>query len=74
MTLYLGLLVAYLALQVGIGVWLGRRVKTAGAIVVAGRQHGTGQMCSTRVPPNKGAGATQGAHCDTNASSGPIEQ
>jgi SSS family solute:Na+ symporter len=59
--LYLGLLAAYLALQVAIGVWLGRRVKTAGAFFVAGRQLGPGLMFATLVAANIGAGSTLGA-------------
>jgi SSS family solute:Na+ symporter len=60
-TLHLALLLAYLGLQVGIGLWLGRRVKTAGDFFVAGRQLGPGLLFATLVAANIGAGSTLGA-------------
>jgi solute:Na+ symporter, SSS family len=60
-SLYLALLLAYLALQVGVGLWLGRRVKTAGDFFVAGRRLGPGLMFATLVAANIGAGSTLGA-------------
>jgi len=59
--LYLALLLAYLGLQVGIGIWLGRRVKTAGDFFVAGRRLGPGLLFATLVAANIGAGSTLGA-------------
>ncbi len=61
MSLYLALLLAYLGLQVGIGIWLGRRVKTAGDFFVAGRRLGPGLLFATMVAANIGAGSTLGA-------------
>ncbi len=61
MSLYLALLLAYLGLQVGIGIWLGRRVKTAGDFFVAGRRLGPGLLFATFVAANIGAGSTLGA-------------
>ena len=61
MSLHLALLLAYLGLQVGIGLWLGRRVKTAADFFVAGRQLGPGLLFATFVAANIGAGSTLGA-------------
>jgi solute:Na+ symporter, SSS family len=60
-SLHLALLLAYLGLQVGIGLWLGRRVKTATDFFVAGRQLGPGLLFATFVAANIGAGSTLGA-------------
>jgi SSS family solute:Na+ symporter len=58
---YLLLLVAYSALQVGLGLWIGRRVHTAKDFFVAGRALGPGLLFSTLLAANIGAGSTVGA-------------
>jgi SSS family solute:Na+ symporter len=60
-SLHLALLLAYLGLQVGIGLWLGRRVKTASDFFVAGRRLGPGLLFATMIAGNIGAGTTIGA-------------
>src|SRR5438445_12403852 len=61
MNLHLPLLLAYAALMVGIGLFIGRRVKTSGDFFVAGRALGPGLLFSTMVAANIGAGSTVGA-------------
>ena len=61
MNLHLALLLAYAALMVGIGLFIGRRVKSAGDFFVAGRKLGPGLLFSTMVAANIGAGSTVGA-------------
>jgi SSS family solute:Na+ symporter len=51
----------YSALQVAIGMWVGRRVRTAGDFFVAGRALGPGLLFSTILAANIGAGSTVGA-------------
>jgi SSS family solute:Na+ symporter len=58
---YLVLIVAYSALQVAIGVWIGRRVRTTSDFFVAGRRLGPGLLFSTLMAANIGAGSTVGA-------------
>jgi SSS family solute:Na+ symporter len=55
------LLLAYSAFQVGLGLWMGRRVRTSGDFFVAGRRLGPGLLLSTLVAANIGAGSTVGA-------------
>ena len=61
MGLHLPLLLAYCVLQVALGLWIGRRVKTSGDFFVAGRRLGPGLLFSTMVAANIGAGSTVGA-------------
>jgi len=59
--LQLGLLLAYSALLVGIGLAIGRRVESSGAFFVAGRRLGPGLLFATMLAANIGAGSTVGA-------------
>ena len=61
MRLHLPLLVAYSVLLVGLGLWVGRRVRTADGFFVAGRGLGPGLLFSTLIAANIGAGSTVGA-------------
>jgi SSS family solute:Na+ symporter len=61
MSLHLVLLLAYSAVQILLGLWIGRRVKSAGDFFVAGRRLGPGLLFSTMVAANIGAGSTVGA-------------
>ena len=61
MSLHLALLLAYSALQILLGLWIGRRVKSASDFFVAGRRLGPGLLFSTMVAANIGAGSTVGA-------------
>ena len=61
MTLHLVLLLAYSALLIGLGLWIGRRVKSAEDFFVAGRGLGPGLIFATFVAANIGAGSTVGA-------------
>jgi len=61
MNLHLVLLLAYALLMVGVGLYIGRRVKSAGDFFVAGRSLGPGLVFATMVAPNIGAGSTVGA-------------
>lgn len=61
MTQHLVLLLAYSALQVGLGLWIGRRVRGAKDFFVAGRSLGPGLLFSTMLAANIGAGSTVGA-------------
>jgi SSS family solute:Na+ symporter len=54
-------LVVYCLLQAGLGLWLGRRVKTSEEFFVAGRRLGPGLLFATLVAANIGAGSTVGA-------------
>lgn len=45
----------------GLGLWIGRRVRTSGAFFVAGRRLGPGLLASTMLAANIGAGSTVGA-------------
>jgi SSS family solute:Na+ symporter len=60
-SLQLGLLLAYAALQVLLGLWIGRRVRSAGDFFVASRRLGPGLLFSTLVAANIGATSTIGA-------------
>lgn len=61
MNVHLALIVAYAALQILLGLWIGRRVKSAGDFFVAGRSLGPGLLFATFVAANIGAGSTVGA-------------
>ncbi len=61
MTLYLGLLLAYSAGLIGMGLWLGRKVESAGAFFVADRRLGALPVFATVLAANIGAGSTMGA-------------
>lgn len=54
-------LVLYSAGIVGLGLWIGRRVRTAEGFFVAGRSLGPGLLFSTMLAANIGAGSTVGA-------------
>ncbi|HSL24524.1 MAG TPA: sodium:solute symporter family protein [Vicinamibacterales bacterium] len=58
---YLVLLLVYSALLVALGLWIGRRVRTAQHFFVAGRALGPGLLLSTLLAANIGAGSTVGA-------------
>jgi SSS family solute:Na+ symporter len=55
------LLLAYSAGLVALGLWIGRRVGTAGDFFVAGRRLGPGLLFTTLLAANIGAGSTVGA-------------
>jgi SSS family solute:Na+ symporter len=59
--LHLVLLLAYSALLIALGLWIGRRVKSTGDFFVAGRGLGPGLIFATFVAANIGAGSTVGA-------------
>jgi solute:Na+ symporter, SSS family len=59
--LALTLLLLYSVVQVGLGLWIGRRVKTTEEFFVAGRRLGPGLLFATLVAANIGAGSTVGA-------------
>ena len=61
MNLYLGLLAAYAAVLMGLGLWIGRRVRGTGDFFVAGRRLGPGLLFSTMLAANIGAGSTVNA-------------
>ena len=61
MNLHVALLLGYAALMVGVGLFIGRRVKSAGDFFVAGRSLGPGLLFATMVAANIGAGSTVGA-------------
>lgn len=58
MNLHLVLLLAYSALLIFLGAWIGRRVKSTGAFFVAGRRLGPVLLFSTLLAANIGAGST----------------
>jgi len=58
---YLVLLIAYSLAQIALGVWIGRRVRTARDFFVAGRSLGPGLLFSTMLAANIGGGSTVGA-------------
>ncbi|MDA8019608.1 MAG: sodium:solute symporter family protein [Thermoanaerobaculia bacterium] len=57
----LALLLFYSAALIGLGLWIGRRVRSAGAFFVAGRALGPGLIFATILAANIGAGSTVGA-------------
>ncbi len=54
-------LVAYSAVLVAVGFWVGRRVKATSEFFVAGRRLGPGLLAATLLAANIGAGSTVGA-------------
>jgi SSS family solute:Na+ symporter len=60
-SLSLALLLVYSALQVALGLWIGRRVRGGGDFFVAGRRLSAGLIFSTFLASNIGAGSTVGA-------------
>ena len=61
MSVALALLLLYSALQVALGLWIGRRVRGGGDFFVAGRGLSAGLIFSTFLAANIGAGSTVGA-------------
>lgn len=61
MTASLLLLLVYSAAIIGLGLWIGRKVRTAEGFFVAGRSLGPGLLFSTMLAANIGAGSTVGA-------------
>ena len=61
MNLHLALLLGYSVLLIGMGLWIGRRVKVTGDFFVAGRALGPGLLFCTMLAANIGAGSTVGA-------------
>jgi solute:Na+ symporter, SSS family len=57
----LALLVAYSVAQIGLGLWIARRVSTTSDFFVAGRGLGPGLIAATLLAANIGAGSTVGA-------------
>jgi solute:Na+ symporter, SSS family len=55
------LILVYCVLQVALGLWLGRKVKSSGDFFVAGRSLSPGLLFATLVAANVGAGSTVGA-------------
>ena len=55
------LLLVYSAAIIGLGLWIGRKVRTAEGFFVAGRSLGPGLLFSTMLAANIGAGSTVGA-------------
>jgi SSS family solute:Na+ symporter len=55
------LLAAYSALMIGVGLWIGRRVRATSDFFVAGRTLGPGLIFATFLAGNIGAGSTVGA-------------
>lgn len=55
------LLLVYSAGIIGLGLWIGRKVRTAEGFFVAGRSLGPGLLFSTMLAANIGAGSTVGA-------------
>lgn len=60
-TLQVILLLGYSIFLVGLGLWIGRRVRTSGDFFVAGRRLGPGLLFATMLAANVGAGSTVGA-------------
>ena len=61
MNLHLTILIAYSLALMALGLWIGRRVRSAGDFFVAGRRLGPGLIFSTMLAANIGAGSTVGA-------------
>ena len=61
MNLHLVVLLWYAAGLMGIGLWLGRRVRSTKEFFVAGRRLGPLLLCGTMLAANIGAGSTVGA-------------
>ena len=61
MNFYLVLLVSYAVVLMGLGLWIGRHVRSTGDFFVAGRRLGPGLVFSTMLAANIGAGSTVSA-------------
>jgi solute:Na+ symporter, SSS family len=61
MSVHLVVLSAYSLALMALGLWIGRRVRSASDFFVAGRQLGPGLIFSTMLAANIGAGSTVGA-------------
>lgn len=61
MNLHLAVLLIYAAVLMGVGLWIGRRVRGASDFFVAGRRLGPGLLGSTMLAANIGAGSTVAA-------------
>ena len=61
MRIHLALLLAYSAVLVGLGLFVGRRVRSTESFFVAGRRLGPGLLFATLLAANIGAGSTVGA-------------
>ena len=61
MSLHLAVLAAYSIALMALGLWIGRRVRSAADFFVAGRHLGPGLLFSTMLAANIGAGSTVGA-------------
>lgn len=61
MNLYLTALLVYAAFLMGLGLWIGRRVRTSADFLVAGRRLGPRTLFATFLAANIGAGSTVGA-------------
>lgn len=59
--MHLALIAVYSALQVGIGLWLGRSVRTSADFFVARRRLGPALLFASLIAANIGAGSTVGA-------------
>jgi len=59
--LHLTILIAYSVALMALGLWIGRRVRSAGDFFVAGRALGPGLIFATMLAANIGAGSTVGA-------------
>lgn len=54
-------ILAYCLFQIGLGVWMGRKVRSSGDFFVAGRSLSPGLLFATLLAANVGAGSTVGA-------------
>src|SRR5436190_6748057 len=61
MNLHLTILITYAVALMALGLWIGRRVRSAGDFFVAGRTLGPGLIFATMLAANIGAGSTVGA-------------
>ncbi len=61
MSLHVALLAAFVALQIGLGLWIGRRMRSASDFFVAGRRLPAPVIFGTFLAANIGAGSTIGA-------------
>jgi SSS family solute:Na+ symporter len=60
-TLHFAILISYAGLLMGVGLWVGRRVRGTSAFFVAGRRLGPGLIFATLLAANIGSGSTVGA-------------
>ena len=61
MPLHLGLLAAFVLVQIGVGLWVGRRLRGVTDFFVAGRRLPAALVFATFLAANIGAGSTRGA-------------